>query len=331
MFPGAWNDGSCPACGGRLASWRSVPSSEPGLAGRRYRLLRCGDCGSATTAGDAAADGRDGAGGGPGPPRAEDLHDSGAYRVGDPFLYRAAVPILRVFDAQRLALLRTLVAPPARILDVGAGQGRFVAAAQAAGYDATGIEPSRRGIERAHKVRALVAQRTIEAAEIPAGSLDGATLWHVLEHLDDPGAALRRIVTWLRPGGAMVVGVPNLAGIQARVGGDRWYHLDVPRHRTHFTPAGLDRLVRSSGLVPVSVHHRLLEHNPYGMWQSVVNWLTRHPSYLYNLLKRNAPLSARDLLVTALALPLVAPAGAAELLAGTLGRGGTVAVLARRP
>jgi hypothetical protein len=67
------------------------------------------------------------------------------------------------------------------------------------------------------------------------------------------------------------------------------------------------------------------------MWQSIVNRLTRHPSYLYNLLKRNAPLSARDLLVTALALPLVAPAGAAELLAGTLRRGGTVAVLARRP
>lgn len=313
-----------------------MPSSEPGLAGLRYRLQRCGDCGSAATAGEAtvgseATLGGEVTGGGPGPPPAWDLHDCGAYRAGDPVLYRLAAPILRVFDARRLSLLRSLVAPPARIMDVGAGQGRFVAAARAAGYDATGIEPSRRGIERARKLGAPVVQQTIEAAQVPAGSLDGVTLWHVLEHLDDPGAALRRIVTWLRPGGAVVLAVPNLASAQARIGGERWYHLDVPRHRTHFTPAGLGRLARSSGLEPVSVHHRLLEHNPYGMWQSIVNRLTCHPSYLYNLLKRNAPLSARDLLVTALALPLVAPAGAAELLAGSLSRGGTIAVLARRP
>ncbi|HEY5429254.1 MAG TPA: hypothetical protein VIK04_09060, partial [Solirubrobacteraceae bacterium] len=54
------------------------------------------------------------------------------------------------------------------------------------------------------------------------------------------------------------------------------------------------------------------------------------PSYLYNLLKRNAPLSARDLTVTGLALPLIPVAAAAELVAAIAHRGGTIAVLARR-
>ncbi len=362
---------SCPACGGTLAPWRTVPGSEPRLALVRYELWRCAACGTAVTvdpggldgggagtaggrdgdagagtaggrdgdAGAGTAGGRDGdagagtAGGrdgdaGAGTPT--DLHDSGAYRSGTPRLYRAALPALRVFDGRRLALLRRLTTPPAKVLDAGAGQGRFVAAARAAGYDAFGIEPAQRGLERARRLGVPVVPVTIEAAEIEAGALDAVVLWHVLEHLAEPAGAIRRIAGWVRPGGGVLVGVPNLESIQARVGGDRWYHLDVPRHRTHFTPAGLARLLERSGVAPVAVHHLLLEHNPFGMWQSAVNRLTRDPSYLYNALKGNAPLASRDLAITGLALPLAPVAAAAELAAGLAGRGGTIAVLARR-
>jgi 2-polyprenyl-3-methyl-5-hydroxy-6-metoxy-1,4-benzoquinol methylase len=299
-----------------------VASAEPRLAGSRYRLARCATCGTAVTRSKPDAHG--------GRPDSAEPHDSGAYRGGDPFLYRLLTPVLNAFDRRRLGLLVPLVAPPARLLDAGAGQGRFVAAARGAGYDATGIEPSRRGIDRARRLGAPVTQTTIEAAELPAGSLDAVTLWHVLEHTEDPGAALRRLAGWMRPGGALLVGVPNLDSAQARIGGGRWFHLDVPRHRTHFTAAGLARLLRASGFEPVATDHVLLEHNPFGMWQSAVNRLTRHPSYLYNLLKRNAPPRSGDLVITALALPLVPVAAAAELLAGLARRGGTIAVLARR-
>ena len=110
---------------------------------------------------------------------------------------------------------------------------------------------------------------------------------------------------------------------------DDWYHLDVPRHRVHFTPAGLSALLRRTGFTPLATHHVLLEHNPFGMWQSFVNRFTSHPSYLYNLLKRNAPLRSRDLLITAGAALLAPIAALAELAAGLAGRGGTLAVLAR--
>jgi SAM-dependent methyltransferase len=286
------------------------------LAGRRYELLRCRECGTAVTTASE--------------PTAADLHDSGAYRTGAPRLHRAALPILRTFDARRLALLRRLAVPPARVLDAGAGQGRFVAAARAAGYDAFGIEPARRGLERARQLAVPVQAVTLEQADIAAGSLDAVTLWHVLEHLDDPRGALERISGWLRPGGGLLVGVPNLVSVQARLGGERWFHLDVPRHRTHFSATGLTRLLERNGLAPVAVHHLLLEHNPYGMWQTAVNRATREPSYLFNLLKRNAPLSARDLAVSLLALPLAPVAAAAEVAAGLARRGGTIAVLARR-
>ncbi len=101
------------------------------------------------------------------------------------------------------------------------------------------IEPSARGAEAAAALGVPVQRATIAAADVTPGSLDAVTLWHVLEHLDDPGEALATIAGWLAPGGALLVGVPNLASLQARIGGDRWFHLDVPRHRVHFTPAGL--------------------------------------------------------------------------------------------
>ncbi len=155
-------------------------------------------------------------------------------------------------------------------------------------------------------------------------------MWHVLEHLESPGEALERIAAWLVPGGGLLVGVPNLASLQSRLFGEHWYHLDVPRHRTHFTPAGLIELLRRSGFDVLDVRHRLLEHNPFGMWQSAVNRFTEHPSYLYNLLKRNAPLRCTDLALSRVALPLAPVAALAELAAGMTRRGGTIAVLARR-
>jgi SAM-dependent methyltransferase len=243
---------------------------------------------------------------------------------------RLAAPLLAAFDRARLRLLRPAVPPPARLVDAGAGRGRFVAAARAAGYSAEGFEPdpARAAAAAAYGVELEVAG--LEDAGPEPGALDAVTAWHVLEHVEDPDGAVARIATWLRPGGALLVGAPNLGSLQARLGGERWYHLDLPGHRTHFTVAGLHTLLRRHGLEPIRTVHVLAEHNPFGMWLSLVNRLTRRPSYLFELLKRRAPLDARDLAVTLLALPLLPFAALLELAAGLLGRGGTVAVLAVR-
>lgn len=259
-----------------------------------------------------------------------DLYDRGAYGPGVPRLHTAARPLLSLFDQQRLRFVRSLTPPPARLVDAGAGRGRFVAAAQASGYDAFGIEPSLRGVEAAAAAGSPVRRADIEDAGVETGSVDVVSLWHVLEHLDDPGAALSRISSWLRPGGGLLVGVPNLDSFQARLGGPRWFHLDVPRHRVHFTLRGMVTLLRAHGFAVLRVRHLLLEHNWFGMWQTAVNRVTREPSYIYNLLKRNAPARSPDLAVSAAALPLLPVAALAELIAGLARRGGTVAVLARR-
>ncbi|MCP9488322.1 MAG: class I SAM-dependent methyltransferase [Solirubrobacteraceae bacterium MAG38_C4-C5] len=306
---------ACPACGGALRAWRRVPGSDPAWP-QPVTLLRCASCASAVT--DAPA------------PR--EVHDAGQYATAAPRGAGHAALLLRAFDSHRLALLRAAGAgPPTRLLDVGAGRGRFVAAARAAGHDARGVEPSARGVAAAQAVYGVQLERaTIGDVAISPGSLDAVTIWHVLEHLDDPAGALARVVGWLRPGGVALVGVPNVASLQARLGGPVALHLDVPRHRTHFTPQGLRALLRAHGLEPLRTHHVLGEHNPFGLWQSLVSRATPTPSWLFHVLKRNAPLTPRDAVPTALALPLAPLAAATELLAGLCRRGGTIAVSARR-
>ncbi len=305
---------TCPACDGPLAAWRTVAASDPALPGE-YELARCASCRTAVTLTPAPAE----------------AHEAGAYGGGAPRGAGIVAPLLRGFDRHRLAMLaRAGARAPATLLDIGAGRGRFVAQARAAGWDAGGLEPSLRGVEGARARGIELTRGDIAGVHVAAGSLDAATLWHVLEHVDDPGAALAQVAGWLRPGGALLVGVPNLASVQARLGGERWYHLDVPRHRTHFTVAGLHALLRRHGLEPVATHHVLAEHNPFGLWQSLVSRATRTPSWLYHALKRNAPLRSRDAVVTVAALPLVPLAVVAEVLFGVARRGGTVAVVARR-
>jgi SAM-dependent methyltransferase len=244
----------------------------------------------------------------------------------NPRLSGIARPVLARFDRARLAMLGP---PRGALLDLGAGRGRFVASARAAGWSAEGIEPSARGVAAARAVYGVELSRAPLAEA--AGTYDAVSLWHVLEHLDDPDDAIAHVGRLLGSGGLLLVGVPNLASVQARIGRDRWFHLDLPRHRTHFTPAGLRALLERHGFVVERERHTLLEHNPFGLWQSLVNRFTTTPSWFFNALKRNAPLVWTDALIMLALLPLAPVCLVAEWLFGRAGRGGTIAVVARAP
>ena len=296
----------CPACGGALTPWIEVPAFESGDE-RRFPLLRCNRCRSAVTGGE--------------PPGPE------AYSAG---LYDERPPPAALTRARRLALrqpaawLRRGGLPPGgRLLDVGAGRGLLVEELRRAGYDARGIDPAGRATAGSAIERRALGDHT-------DADLDAVVMWHVLEHLDDPRAALERARSWLRPGGLLLVGVPNIASLQAAVGGSGWLHLDAPRHRVHLTPAGLRALLADSGFSPGKAHHHVPEHNPAGMWMALLARAGMQPGLPFHLLKRNATARPRDLALLAAGIPLAAPAIALEGLAGLAGRGGTIAAEARR-
>jgi SAM-dependent methyltransferase len=302
----------CPACGGGLVPWRIVPGGEPSDQSE-YELERCASCGSAVTDG--------------GPPSA-DAYESGQYRLERPRMAGPVAAFQRFVARQPVRFLaRAGLQRGDRVLDVGAGPGRLVQALNDAGFDASGIEPSKRSVALAHQANVPVERRSLY--EHADARLDAAVLWHVLEHLDDPPAALVTVRGWVRPGGLVLVGVPNLASLQAEIAGEGWLHLDAPRHRVHFTSDGLRRLLVRSGFEIVRTHHLVLEQNVHAMWFAMLSRLGVRPGFPFHFLKRNIDARGRDLALTALGLPLIPVAALLEAGAAVTRRGGTVAVVAR--
>jgi SAM-dependent methyltransferase len=306
----------CPACAAaELAPWRPATASDPQLAGAaRFELARCPNCASAATLG---------------PPAALQLYEGGTYAPVRRGADRLIEPLRAFADRDRMRFVAS-IPPGARVLEIGAGDGRFVARMRATGLDAWGLDPSPAARDAARAIGVQVMAATVEEADVAAASQDGVVLWHALEHFDDPAAQLERIRSWMRPGGTLVVAVPNLGGLQARIGGDRWFHQDVPRHRVHLTPAGLRALLARTGFEPRRLRGVVVEQNSLGMWQTLLNRLTRERDVAFRALKRDLgdvdrTTRHRDLALTALAgAPLAPLAVALELAAGAAGRGGSM-------
>ena len=97
------------------------------------------------------------------------------------------------------------------------------------------------------------------------------TAFHVLEHLPDPVGDLRRMLTWLAPGGLCVLEVPNAGGLGASLFGAAWSGLELPRHLWHFTHESLAAHVRRAGGEIVWCRHQAKPR--YYLW-SLRGWLT---------------------------------------------------------
>ena len=184
----------------------------------------------------------------------------------------------------------------------------------------TAVEPFRE-VVAAHGVDGVEVVRSgVQELELPEHTFDLVVLWHVLEHLADPGAVLERARGWLTSRGCLLIGVPNLDSLQARLGRDRWFHLDSQRHLVHFTPLGLDLLLERSGFRTVERRHVLLDQAVPGMWMTLLNRLTVRPDALRAFVRRE-PVQARDLAVTAVvAAPLLVFGTVLELAAAASGR-----------
>jgi SAM-dependent methyltransferase len=235
--------------------------------------------------------------------------------LGDPILRRTRGMLAGRLDA---------IAPPGPVLDVGAGDGVLIDALKRRGRDALGLERDSRRPDVSDKPLAEV-DRDGEWAAI--------VFWHALEHLPEPGDAIRQAARLLRSDGVLVVAVPNTASLQARAFGDRWLHLDLPRHLVHLTARTLTTGLEQRGFA--------IEHESHlRAGQIVIGWLDGLVGSLpgdlrlYQALRRpvarSGPVGRRGR-VTALAaaLALLPVAAACAAVESGLRRGGTVYVEAR--
>ena len=159
---------------------------------------------------------------------------------------------LFVLEQRRRALLGR---PPGIVLDVGCGDGDFLAFLQRHGWKGVGTEYSPDACALARRKGVRVIQGELREAALPPDSLDVVTLWHVLEHLPQPLEALQEVHRLLRGDGLLVVEVPCITSPTFRLCGESWFPLDVPRHLQHFSQQTLTRLLARAGFTPVRWQH----------------------------------------------------------------------------
>ena len=266
----------------------------------------------------------------PAGPELAELYASGFYEPAPARGGALVRELHRLNNAIRLRELNGM--EPGRLLDVGCGKGRFLAAASAAGWDALGIEyapASAEAARAAYGVEVLVGD--FLELSVPGG-FDAITLWHVLEHLPDPAAAVARAADLVRPGGRVVISVPNIDSLQAHLGGERWFHLDLPRHLFHFSPRSLSALVERAGLQVVRIGHLYPEMEAIGLVQTTLNRAGFEDDLLYRFAKRDpsAPRGPRIHASLALARAAAPLAVAWSGIAPLLGTGASIQLIAER-
>jgi 2-polyprenyl-3-methyl-5-hydroxy-6-metoxy-1,4-benzoquinol methylase len=134
-----------------------------------------------------------------------------------------------------------------KILDIGSGTGEFLNHCRKKGWDVYGIEPNSNAREKVFTSHGLKLFKNVEVLEAEKESMDVITMWHVLEHLEEPAKQFRINYRLLRPGGVLVVALPNYESWDAYYYGKFWAAYDVPRHLFHFSQKSLSQLAERSG------------------------------------------------------------------------------------
>jgi SAM-dependent methyltransferase len=167
-------------------------------------------------------------------------------------------PILRTKEAERQALdrnsnialdrLERWVRPPGRLLDFGCGGGFFLGAAQARGWETIGLEPlPGHAVYARATFNVPVVMDTLRDDTFAPESFDAITAFQVFEHLPQPREDLAQLAHSLRPGGALLIEVPNIDTWTVRLLGARHRHF-VQDHLNFFSARTLGRLMAGAGL-----------------------------------------------------------------------------------
>ncbi|MCG8414234.1 MAG: class I SAM-dependent methyltransferase [Pseudomonadales bacterium] len=216
-----------------------------------------------------------------------------------------------------------------RVLDVGCGRGVLLAGFQQLGVNALGLERPDSGFDVIDGVETTTLDELVQQGR----KFDVIVLWHVLEHLPEPEQMLAQIQQLLTDDGSLFVEVPNFASLQSRIFKKNWFHLDVPRHLFHFTPATLKLKLKDRNFETVSMHTFSFDQNLYGFLQSLLNSMPfLPPNHLYSLLKPGATLWRTAMLL--LYVPIVVIASIPAVLELTVSRlfgsGAVISIHARK-
>jgi len=193
------------------------------------------------------------------------------------------------FRGKRAAGIARLLKENQCALDIGCGRGDFLRHLSSYGnFNLYGIERSETALVKSGENNNIhILSRALSETDFPDDFFDVVTMFHVFEHLTEPKKTLEIISSILKPGGHLVISIPNIGSWQARWFKGKWLHLDPPRHLLFFEPRDFFEVMKKLNFSIEKVNYYSLEQNPYGWFQSLMNVFTQKREVLFERLKGN--------------------------------------------
>lgn len=179
----------------------------------------------------------------------------------------------------RLAWISEFTDDDGVLLEVGSGTGEFVKAADDLGYCVYGIEPSSWAAERARELGANVETGFLADWQPTHEDIRPTlvAMWHTLEHVPEPADLLAEVADVLRPGGVLVLEVPNFDSSEAARLGTAWEGAQPEDHYVQFTTKGIAALLQRTGFEVIEIAPLSREvYTPVTSWQAEEREAIRH-------------------------------------------------------
>lgn len=216
-------------------------------------------------------------------------------------------------------------------VDIGAGEGNFLKILSTKRKIGVEISKAGRILMASSGIKTLTNKRFLKTKNLNAQVV---SLWHTLEHVDNPRSYLLAVAKNIQKKGQLIIGVPNIDSLDFKLFGKWWFHLAPDYHLWHFSPKSLTLLLNQTGFKVSKIDHFALEHHLAGTLQSLINKITNSQNILHKMVKRSTDLpnlSNKTILSTLAAIFISTPvAMILWIIAFIFRKGGAIVVVASK-
>jgi 2-polyprenyl-3-methyl-5-hydroxy-6-metoxy-1,4-benzoquinol methylase len=140
------------------------------------------------------------------------------------------------------------------IIDVGAGDGHFIAEAKKRGWNAYATEYEDRAVELCRSKGIIAHKGKLSPANYQAGMFDMIMSSEVIEHINNPIEEVQNFHTLLRKGGLAYITTPNFNAISRHYLKGEWNVIEYPEHLSYYTPNTIEKLFTAQGFKKIEIN-----------------------------------------------------------------------------
>ena len=172
------------------------------------------------------------------------------------------------------ALMNVAGIKSGKVLDVGAGTGFFLHQLQKKGCVVFGTTASTNSAKSANQILSLHLEVTDSLDEVSLNApFDAITYWHVYEHLENPQLHASKWLELVRPGGIVLIEVPNIESVGSKLCYQSWLGSDDRHHINHQAPDQIRETLIKAGFEVIRTEYFSLKFSYVFIWSSLLGFL----------------------------------------------------------